>query len=169
MINLTYKDMFRDFKKYEVFPDGRIWSYKSNKWLKPQLKPDGYLKIVLVDNDGKHNTYLHHRVVYEACSQAPIPDGMDVNHINEDKTDNRFSNLNLMTRKENLNFGTRNERVSKALSKKVEQYDKNGNLINIWPSTREIQRQLGFHNPHISDCCRGKRKTANGFIWKYAS
>ena len=167
--------MFRDFKKYEIFPDGRVWSYVRNKWLKPQLRSDGYFQIPLRDNDGKRKNYLHHRVVYEACSQAPIPDGLDVNHINEIKTDNRFENLNLMTRKENNNHGTHNERVSKSLtnypskSKQVVQYDKEENLINIYPSLMEVHRQFGYNYGHISQCCNGKRKSAHGFIWKFAS
>ena len=106
--------MFRDFKKYEIFEDGSIWSYKSNKFIKPYLHSDGYLNIKLSDNDGNLKTYLHHRVVYESVTGQPIPEGMDVNHINEDKSDNSFENLNLMTRKENINFGTHNERVRKA-------------------------------------------------------
>ena len=29
---------FRNFEKYEVYEDGRIWSYKTNKWLKPKTE-----------------------------------------------------------------------------------------------------------------------------------
>lgn len=161
--------MFRDFKKYEIFEDGRIWSYKSNKWLKPTLHSSGYLAVHLSDNDGEMKKYLHHRVVYEACSQAPIPEGFDVNHIDEDKTNNHMSNLDLMTRKENVNWGSRNERIVKAKSKKIEQYDKDGNLIQVWPSIIEVHRQLGYSRGGISMCCNGKRKTNKGFIWKFAS
>lgn len=167
--------MFRDFTKYEVFEDGRIWSYASNKFLKPYFSRQGYKLVKLSDDNNNIKAYLHHRIVYEACSQAPIPEGMDVNHINEDKSDNSFENLNLMTHKENMNFGTHNERVGKAntnnpkRSKQVAQYDKDGNLIQVWPSTREVQRQLGFNIGHISSCCKGKRKTCNGFIWRYAT
>ena len=167
--------MFRDFTKYEIFDDGRVWSYKSNKWMKPQLRPDGYLSIKLSDDNNNIKAYFLHRIVYEACSQAPIPEGMDVNHINEDKSDNSFENLNLMTRKENNNFGTHNERVRKAntnnpkKSKQVAQYDKDGNLIQVWISVNEVRRQLGYSMGNISSCCNGKRKTYNGFMWKYVT
>ena len=167
--------MFRDFKKYEIFLDGRVWSYASNKWMKPTPNAYGYLVITLSDNDNKIKTYLHHRVVYESVTSQPIPDGLDVNHINEIKTDNRFENLNLMTRKENNNHGTHNERVRKTntnnpkMSKQVAQYDMEGNLIQVWSSTREVQRQLGFGSGNISSCCTRKLKSAYGFIWRYVS
>ena len=161
--------MFRDFKKYEIFPDGRIWSYVRNKWLKPALDTKGYYHINLSDNDNNVKNYYLHRIIYEAVTGQPIPEDLQVNHINEVKTDNRFENLNLMTCKENVNWGTHNERVAKALSKSVEQYDLEGNLIQVWSSVSEVQRQLGFDIGHIADCCRGERKTHKGFIWKFAS
>lgn len=37
----------------------------------------------------------------------------------------------------------------------------------VYPSTREVERQTGFDNTCISDCCRGKRKVAYGYHWKY--
>lgn len=161
--------MFRDFKKYEIYEDGRVWSYKSNKWMKPTQHHTGYLLISLYDNDGQHKLYQHHRVIFESVTGQPIPEGFEVNHIDENKANNHISNLNLMSRKENCNWGTRNERMRRTQSKSVEQYDKNGNLIQVWASAREVGRQLGFYYGNIAKCCRGKLKTYKGFIWKYAS
>ena len=54
-------------------------------------------------------------------------------------------------------------------SKPVLQIDKNTNkVIAEFPSAKEVHRQLGFSQGHISDCCLGKCKTHKGFIWKYA-
>lgn len=162
---------FRDFDKYEIYEDGRIWSYKSKKFLKPHTLPSGYQQVHLYDNEGKSKMYRLHRVIYESVSGEPIPECYDVNHLNECKTDSRFDNLNLLTRKENINFGTRNERASKSLtnntkrSKQVGAF-KDGELVMTFPSTNEAGRQ-GFCQVSVSDCCNGKLKTHKGYTWRY--
>ena len=93
--------MFRNYKDYDFTYDGKVWSFKRNKWLKPQVGKDGYYTIGLRKN-GKQKWYRLNRATYEAVSGQPIPEGMQVNHIDEDKTNNHFDNLNLMTPKENL-------------------------------------------------------------------
>lgn len=53
-------------------------------------------------------------------------------------------------------------------SKKVCQYDKKTQeLIKIWDSMHDVERELGINHRSISACCQGKRKSAGGFIWKY--
>ena len=163
--------MFKDFNKYEVFEDGRIWSYKTNKFLKPHTEKNGYQRVWLTDNEGKQKWYYLHRVVYESVSGEPIPEGMDVNHKNEDKTENFFDNLNLMTRKQNVNFGTCVARRAKTNtnnpkhSKQVGAY-RNGELVMTFPSVAEAHRQ-GFHQGNVWACCIGERKTHKGFVWRY--
>ena len=94
---------------------------------------------------------------------------MQVNHINENKTDNRLENLNLLTPKANVNWGTRNKKIKIKLSKPVLQYDLEGNFIKEWPSATEAARQLGFLKASISSCCKKipYYKTAYGYIWKF--
>lgn len=171
--------MFKNYSKYEVYEDGRIWSYPHKKFLKPQTNKKGYQRVLLSDNDGKRKQYLVHRVVYESVSGEPIPEGMQVNHINEEKTDCSFANLNLLTPKENINFGTGIERRAKAqskamtngkLSKAVGAF-LNGELIMSFPSASEAQRQ-GFNKGNISACCRNcfHREGNNiykGYEWRY--
>ena len=55
----------------------------------------------------------------------------------------------------------------KSLSKSIIQLDKNLNVINIWPSAAEANRNLFINKSHINECCHSKRKTAGGFIWKF--
>lgn len=156
---------FRNFEKYEVYPDGRIWSYKSKKFLKPITDKGGYQVVMLYDNEGKGKMYKLHRVVWEAVTGEPIPKYMQINHRSEAKYENFFENLELVTPKENCNYGSRNERVAKKRSKQVGAF-KDGELFITLKSTQEAQRQ-GFNSGHIVECCNGKRKTHKGFEWRY--
>ena len=157
---------FRQYDKYEVFEYGRIWSYKKKKFLKPQTNKNGYQQIQLSDNEGKKKMYYLHRVVWESVTGEPIPKGYEINHRNEIKTSNMISNLELMSHKENINFGTGISRRAKSKSKQVGAFNKNGELIMTFQSTIEASRQ-GFDYSHISECCNGKRKTHKGFEWRY--
>lgn len=157
--------MFRNYSNYEVFSDGRIWSYKTKKFLKPRTQKNGYQVVCLYDNEGNVKQYLLHRVIYESVTGKPIPKCMQINHRSEVKTENFFENLELMSPKQNSNYGSRNSRVSKALSKQVGAF-KNGELVITFQSTQEASRQ-GFCQSRISDCCNGKRKTHKGFEWRY--
>lgn len=51
--------------------------------------------------------------------------------------------------------------------RRIAQYDKQGNLIRIWDYIKQVQEELGISSSHISSCCGRKRKSAEGFIWKY--
>lgn len=146
--------------------------HKKERILKGTVQNNGYLYVNLYDGPKRV-----HRLVAEAF--IPNPEGKpQVNHKDEDKTNNHVENLEWMTAKENLNFGTRNERAGKAiskanrnhiaLSKTVAQYSKDGELIKVWQSAREASRQLGISQGNISLAVQGKRKTCGGFVWKYA-
>ena len=152
------------------------------KLMKPSQEKNGYLKIVLSKNR-KRKTCRVHRLIAETFLENPenLP---QVNHKDEDKTNNfvflnedgsvdkEKSNLEWKSPKENSNHGTRNERIAKAmtngkLSKRVLQLSLSGELIREWPSTKEIERQLGFDHGAVSRCCNGKQKSAYGFLWMY--
>jgi hypothetical protein len=59
------------------------------------------------------------------------------------------------------------DKISFRNSKKVIQYDLNGKEIKKWVSITEAGKSLNIRNPYISNCCRGLKKSAGGFIWKY--
>ena len=102
---------FRNFEKYEVYEDGRIWSYSRNKFLKPETDKCGYQRVLLSDNEGKRKKYMVHRIVYEAVTGSQIPKCMQINHRNEIKTSNMITNHQLVSQKENCNYCTTNNRI----------------------------------------------------------
>lgn len=98
---------------YEVSDFGNVRSLKYGKVrvLKPGVMK-GYYRVHLCKN-GKRKSFLVHRLVV-IMFIGDIPKGMVVNHINENKFDNRLENLEIVTVKENNNHGTRNERLAKS-------------------------------------------------------
>ena len=155
-----------NFENYQISDDGRVWSKKSNKWLKP-INVNGYKKASLYKN-GKEYQRLVHRLVAEAF--IPNPNNYDeINHINEDKSDNRVENLEWCTPSYNINYGTRIERQVNSISKKVFQYSIDNVLLNTYKSCTEAERENpSFNHRGISYACIGKLKTYKGFKWSHS-
>lgn len=140
---------------------------KQTKELKKTIK-DGYEYVTLTKNN-KVKFLGVHRLVYSTFYDCDIPKELEVNHIDENKTNNHYLNLNLLTKTENINYGTRTKRATQKLtngkcSKLVYQYDLDNNLIKVWLSTQECQRN-GYYN--VAACCRGDRFKSNGYKWSY--
>lgn len=147
--------------------DSRGVSYlKKGKVLKQGLRKDGYYQVVL-SKDSITKSYSVHRLVYSAFF-GEIPFDKEINHIDEDTTNNKLENLNLLSHKSNLNWGSAKERLSENKKKPVKQFSVNGELIKSFQSTVSASSETGISQGNISSCCLGKLKTAGGFIWKYA-
>lgn len=152
---------------YEVSDQGRVKSLKFGKEriLKTDKVVGGYLQVTLCKN-GELKKYRVHRLV--AKTFIPNPDNLpQVNHKDENKTNNSVHNLEWCTNKYNVNYGTGIQRQAEKLSKPVLQYTKSGAFVRELKSARDVQRTLGYGQGNISDCCRGERKSAYGFVWKY--
>ena len=88
-----------NYPDYSITKDGRIWSEKRERWLKPILGSHGYLYIVLYKNRKDHIKLIH-RLVLETFV-GPCPKGMEACHNNGIRTDNRLENLRWDTRSNN--------------------------------------------------------------------
>lgn len=160
---------------YDASNEGRIYSYprKGTKGqiLKQKLcKSNGGYMMVHLHSNGKDVMKLVSHVIWEAF-KGPIPPGYEVNHINEDKTDNRLCNLSLMTRKENCNWGTRNERIIKSRTGygkeiAVVQYRLDGTEVASYPSMRKAAATTGIDSGDISKCTRGLLRRTGDYYWK---
>ena len=152
------------FENYEVSNLGRVRNIKSGRILKPQLRRDGYLRHCLYENNKQKNLLLH-RIV--ATAFIDNPEGKpQVNHIDENKLNNDLSNLEWCTVRENMIHGTRTKRIAEKNFKKVIQLDLNDNVLNVFESMRQAERETGIDTSHISKCCNGKLKSAGGFKWR---
>lgn len=159
----------RSLDRISAYSNGRLHTYKG-KVLKQYADVNGYLCVYLCKDDAR-KCKLVHRLVWEAFN-GEIPSGMEVNHIDENPSNPSLSNLNLLTHKENLNWGACQERRAAKLknnplkSKPVYGYDKDGNLVVSFPSTAEAGRN-GYETSHVAACARGKLKTHKGLRWSY--
>lgn len=161
----------RSVDRIVTYSDGikHLWK---GQMMKLKKGNNGYLQIGLSKNS-KVNFFIVHRLVAQAFIQNPdnLP---QVNHKDENKTNNCVSNLEFCSHSYNVNYGTRNKRVaekrlnSPKFSKYVLQIDLETNqIIAEYPSTMEAERQLKINRGGISNCCLRKRKTYKGFKWKY--
>ena len=184
------------YDDYQVSNLGRILSLDYKNTGKPDLMnpgetSNGYLRVKLWKN-GEYKTCLVHRLV--AQTFLPNPENKPyINHkieskkgkkinmviFNEDGTINEEkTTIEWVTPKENNDYGTRNERAGKAISKakkgitngkkskKVLQLSLTGELIREWPSTAECGRN-GFYSSAVCKCCNGKLPHYKGFLWMY--
>ena len=179
---------------YLISNYGRVKSLNYNrtnqeKILKSATNNKGY-QVVVLCKDGKQKMFRVHRLV--AMAFIPNPNNYtEVNHIDECKTNNHVSNLEWCTVEYNNNYGTRNKKISKALigkfsgdnnpkywfekfgkehprSKQVIQLTLDGDYIKSWDSAIDVKRKLGYNQGNIGSCCRGARKSANGYKWQFA-
>lgn len=159
------------YENYEVTCSGEVINTKTGRVLKPYKDRKGYLNVVLSKNN-RPKYFKIHRLVAEAF--IPNPENLPcVNHKDENQSNNLVENLEWCTHEYNINYGARNERVSKTLtngktSKTVLQLRKDGSLVRIWPSASEVERQIHYNQSNINQCCLGKRHSANGYKWCYA-
>lgn len=160
---------------YEISNCGNIRSldretyserWKGNKFIKGHnLKPfkttNGYFRIELTDKEGKRKKYPLHRLVAENFLDNPN-NYKQVNHKDEDKTNNNVDNLEWCDCKYNINYGTWKERHFV----KVNQYSLDGILIKTYNSVNETAVD-GFIPSCISNCLNKRHNTHKGYMWRY--
>ena len=179
---------WKDVKGYEgIYQVSNLGNVKSlnynrtgkEKVLRFSKDKDEYLTVILC-KDGKLKNFKVHRLV----SQAFIPNTENkpcIDHINTNRTDNRVNNLRWVTHKENSNNSISIKKMKIKASKSnlgkfgklshnhkpILQFSLDGEFIRKWYCAYEVQRELGFNQSGISNCCNGKYKTANGYIWGF--
>lgn len=153
---------------------GSFASVKS-KVLIPATDMGGYKRISISNNGLRRNVYVHDLVCLAFYGQKQ--NGLECLHINGNPGDNRACNLKWGTHKENQGDPIRLSRLRDAwdsgrfdsIKKSVGQYSLNGMLVNSFCSISEASRATKIHAFTICSVCRGKRKTAGGYIWKYTN
>lgn len=172
----------KDFPDYYVTDTGDVYSINCNylgriKRLKPCKHSCGYLQIIFCKNGIKYHKYIH-RLVAEAF--IPNPENKpQVNHKNGIKQDNRVENLEWVSVKENALHAShilkkikgsrywKNKKGNLHPRSKTVLQIKNGQIIKEFGSLLEAERKTKINFKNISLVCKGCRKNAGGYEWKY--
>lgn len=160
-----WKDVVGYEEMYKVSNLGNIYSVKRGKLLKSRNNHNGYLQVRLYIN-GKGKELKVHRIVAEAFI-SNYYDKPQVNHKDEDKTNNRVDNLEWVTNKENSNWGTSIERSSEKRSKRIKVIYQD-DTYEIWGSANVFAREFGIDRRSVCNVLRGRQKTTHGMRFEYA-
>lgn len=151
----------KDFPNYRVDRNGNVFNSKG-QCLKHETTNKGYHRVSLCNETEKHKRKSVHRLVAEAF--IPNPNNLSqVNHKNENKTDNSVSNLEWCSPSDNLRYSGVIEKASVAKFTRIRCMD-TGEIYN---SVKEAADSLGLHHSNIVACCNGRRHTCGGVRWKY--
>lgn len=150
------------FENYEISENGKIMN-SNQKILKPRYR-NGYLICCLWKN-GKTVYKLVHRLV--AKSFIPNPNNYEeVNHMDGNKMNNHYKNLEWCTRKQNMTHANNNNLVV-THPRPILQYSMNDEFIREWSGSSEAAKFYKCHRSTFERVCRGENKSGKGFVWKY--
>jgi hypothetical protein len=175
------QEIWKDIKGYEglykVSNLGRVKSLNrviknkngslrslEERMLNPLKDTDGYLMVGLFQYGNQKRCKIH-RLVAETFLENPN-NKPQVNHINEIKSDNKLSNLEWVTAKENVNHGSAPKRRAESRMKRVVQISIEGEEIRTFKSMNEVA-ECGFTRQSVQKVCKGYRKTHKGFVWRF--
>ena len=169
-----YEDLYEISSSGEVRSKDRV-VYQKNKFGKLskhiykgsniKLKGSRYATVDL-HKDGNAQRFLVHRLVGTHFLDKPT--GKDyINHIDANPKNNDVSNLEWCTQSENIQYAYDNGTKIPPHQRKVAQYDLDGNLVRVWSSQSEVEKELGIYQSNIYKVCAGKRNQTGGYKWVY--
>lgn len=171
--NEIWKPVYGYESLYECSSLGRVKSLPRNttsgKILKQRINNSGYY-IVTLCKEGKRKCFTAHSLVWKSFNGV-IPTGFEINHKDENSLNNALENLEILTHRENVNYGSHREKqiISQPNKKEIRCTDIQNGMQKDFISLGEAQRWLGIKKAksNISKCLNGKVKSAYGYIWEY--
>lgn len=167
-----WKDVIGYEGLYKVNQWGEIWSEYTHKKLKYSLSNDGYKQYNLYKNKKAFIMMAH-----KAVAMAFIPNPLClpvINHKDENKLNCFYENLEWCTHSYNNSYNDKGKKSMRAYCKTVYQYDKNGELVNIFYSVREASCSIKCSSGNMTACCKNQEAhdktvlTVKGFVFSFA-
>lgn len=150
---------------YAITSCGKVWSYRSKKFLKPIQEKNGYISVRL-SKDGQPKGHYIHRLVAEAY--IPNPEGLpQVDHIDEVKEHNWVGNLQWITPGDNVRRSVSDRKKTTVKSTKVRPIYC-VELDRVFKSQRAACRELGLCSAALCWALHGQRQTTGGYHWRFA-
>ena len=144
---------YEEFTGYGITSCGRVWSFKTNRFLTPCRDKKGYLRVHITNGRGKGTAAKIHRLV--ALAYIPNPDGLEtVDHIDGNKEHNYTNNLRWLSRGENK---------SRSWSKPVKCIE-TGQIFN---SVTIAAEEMNLEKSHVSQVCNKKRNHTGGYHFEF--
>lgn len=167
-----------EFDNYEVSNKGRVRNKETKNVLRPYLSNSGYYMINLVNDKYRKNNTIHRLVAKTFIENKQNKE--IVNHIDHDKLNNQVDNLEWVTQKENCkhsigagraNTHTARESLSKVSKKPVYQKDMEGNVIKLWDSPTQAEKESDkyYRAASIGRVANGQRNSYKGYKWEFVN
>lgn len=146
----------------KMFGSGKMY-LRGEMIMNPNREPTGYLRVNFYKGK-QQRKYRVNRLVMETFNPVDGMEHLQVNHLDENRENNRLDNLSWMTAKENCNHGAHNQRLSKAKCKPILCVE----LDRVFDGAILAEKELGIARQNISHVLKGKRPVAGGYHWRYA-
>ncbi|MGV9199677.1 MAG: HNH endonuclease [Promethearchaeia archaeon] len=150
--------------KYKISSHGRIYSMFYQRYMRPALRKDGYMRVQLL----RKMYYVHRIVAYAFLGQPPKEMVKPVvDHIDGNKSNNRVENLEWVEHRENI----RRSHVtgSNSSGKPCVQYDRyTGKEIERFSHVTKAAEKMNVSSTTILDACHGRVVVSCGYLWRFA-
>ena len=150
------------FYNYEVSTSGKVRNATTKREISQGTTPKGYKTVRIVADSGRQITVSVHRIVAKTFVDGESKTNNEVNHLNENRGDNKYTNLEWTTRKANVNHGQCQNKRRRYLSKPFVIVDPNG-IVRKGKDLKKFCRRVGIDYTSMVRVTNGDYKQCKGW------